>query len=77
MLIYQSTVPRKPFLAAAWLFRANLFLPNNTYCPLLACALAAQANYVVAADRDLLSLGKPFGIVLVTPAEFNRRLAES
>ncbi len=31
---------------------------------------------LVTSDRDLLSLGKPFGIV-VTPAEFNRRLAES
>ena len=45
--------------------------------PFLACALAAQAKYVVASDRDLLSLGKPFGIVIVTPAEFILHLAES
>ena len=44
--------------------------------PFLACALAAQANYVVTSDRDLLSLGKPFGIAVVTPAEFIRRVAE-
>ena len=45
--------------------------------PFLACALAAEAKYLVASDRDLLSLGKPFGIAVVTSAEFIRRLAES
>ena len=42
--------------------------------PFLACALAAQAKYIVASDRDLLSLGKPFGIAIITPAELVRRL---
>ena len=42
--------------------------------PFLACALAAQAKYIVASDRDLLSLGKPFGIGIITPAELVRRL---
>ena len=28
--------------------------------PFLACALAAQARYLIASDRDLLELGKPF-----------------
>lgn len=44
--------------------------------PFLACALAAQAEYVVASDRDLLALRKPFGTTVVTPAEFIRRVAE-
>jgi putative PIN family toxin of toxin-antitoxin system len=42
--------------------------------PFLACALAAPAEYVVASDRDLLSLGKPFGIAIVTPAELLRKV---
>jgi putative PIN family toxin of toxin-antitoxin system len=45
--------------------------------PFLACALAAEAKYIVASDRDLLSLGKPFGIAILTPAGLVRRLARS
>ena len=45
--------------------------------PFLACALAAQAKYIVASDRDLLALGKPFGIAIITPAELIRRLART
>lgn len=44
--------------------------------PFLACALAVQAKFVLASDRDLLSLGKPFGIAIITPAELIRRVAE-
>lgn len=36
--------------------------------PFLACALAARAKYVVTRDNDLLDLGKPFGIEMITPA---------
>ena len=43
--------------------------------PVLACALAAGAAYVVAQDRDLLDLEKPFGIAMVTPAQFLRETA--
>jgi len=43
--------------------------------PFLACALAAEAKYVVASDRDRLSLGKPFGIAIITPAELLRRVS--
>ena len=32
-------------------------------------------EYIVSNDRDLLALGKPFGISIVTPAEFLRALA--
>ena len=38
--------------------------------PFLACALAAEAKCVVSSDRDLLALGKPFGIAIITPAQF-------
>jgi len=42
--------------------------------PYLACALAAQASYIVTYDKDLLKLGKPFGIEIVRPAELLRRM---
>lgn len=43
--------------------------------PFLACAIASQAKYIVTSDRDLLDLGKPFGIRIVTPAEFIREIS--
>ncbi len=43
--------------------------------PYLACALAAQARCIVTHDRDLLALGKPFGIAVITPRQFLFRLA--
>jgi putative PIN family toxin of toxin-antitoxin system len=36
----------------------------------LACALASRAQYLITRDTDLLSLGKPFGIIIVTDAQF-------
>ena len=44
------------------------------YDPFLACALAGHAAFLVTNDRDLLDLGKPFGIAVVTPVEFLRVL---
>ena len=38
--------------------------------PFLGCALAAGAEYLVTRDNDLLALGKPFGIGIITPAHF-------
>jgi len=38
--------------------------------PFLACALGAKAKYLVTRDDDLLVLEKPFGIEIVTPAQF-------
>lgn len=38
--------------------------------PYLACALAAQADALVSNDRDLLDLGKSFGVAAVTPVQF-------
>jgi hypothetical protein len=43
--------------------------------PFLACALASRAQFVLTKDKDLLSLGRPFGIEIVTPREFYRRFA--
>lgn len=40
----------------------------------LAAALAASAEYVVTYDKDLLALEKPFGVEVIRPAEFLRRL---
>ena len=36
----------------------------------LACALAANAKFIVSGDQDLLTLGKPFGIEIIQPAQF-------
>jgi putative PIN family toxin of toxin-antitoxin system len=41
--------------------------------PFLACGVAAQADYIVASDRDLLALGRPFGIAIVMPIQFIKR----
>lgn len=44
--------------------------------PYLACALSAQADYIVSFDEDLLALEKPFGIEIIRPRELLRRLAQ-
>lgn len=36
----------------------------------LAAALGARAEAIVTSDRDLLSLGQPFGIPILSPIEF-------
>ena len=41
----------------------------------LACALGAAAKIIVSRDQDLLTLGKPFGIEIITPRELLTRLA--
>lgn len=35
----------------------------------LACALGARAKFIVTNDRDLLDLGKPFGVQIITPVQ--------
>ncbi|HEV2210962.1 MAG TPA: putative toxin-antitoxin system toxin component, PIN family [Verrucomicrobiae bacterium] len=42
--------------------------------PYLACALAAKAEFVISPDQDLLVLGKPFGIEVLTPRAFLNQL---
>ncbi len=43
--------------------------------PYLACALGAGAKIIVTRDDDLLALGKPFGIQIITPRELLVRLS--
>ena len=40
------------------------------------CALAADAQYIVSRDEDLLVLDKPFGIAIVTDRHFLRLLRQ-
>ncbi len=40
----------------------------------IATALAAKASYVITHDPDLLSLEKPFGIEMIRPREFLRKI---
>lgn len=40
----------------------------------VASAAAVQAAFLVTQDRDLLVLGKPFGVTVVTPVELIRQL---
>lgn len=42
--------------------------------PYLAAALAARAHFIVSYDKDLLDLKKPFGIEIIRPAMFLKRL---
>lgn len=42
--------------------------------PILGTALAAGVRTIVTRDRDLLDLGKPFGIEMHHPGDFLRRL---
>jgi putative PIN family toxin of toxin-antitoxin system len=41
----------------------------------LECALAADAQFIVSRDEDLLALQKPFGIEIITPRRFLSELA--
>ncbi len=43
----------------------------------LAAALGGRAAYLVTYDRDLLELGKPFGIEILRPGNFVSRLFRS
>ena len=43
--------------------------------PYLACALGAGAKIIVTRDADLLTLGRPFGIHIITPRELLVRLS--
>lgn len=43
--------------------------------PYLACALGAGAKFIVTRDEDLLILGKPFGIEIITPRDLLVRLS--
>lgn len=66
-------------LKAIWVEPALLGKPRTRDSkdePFLACALAAHAKFIVTRDDDLLVLGKPFGIEIVTPSRFLAWLRE-
>ena len=41
--------------------------------PFLSCALASHAEWILTKDKDLLALGRPFGVEILSPREFYRR----
>jgi putative PIN family toxin of toxin-antitoxin system len=43
--------------------------------PILGTALAARIETIVSRDRDLLDLGKPFGIEILHPRDFLRQMS--
>lgn len=45
--------------------------------PYLACALAAGAKLIITRDDDLLDMGRPFGIQIITPRELMVRLTRA
>jgi putative PIN family toxin of toxin-antitoxin system len=62
-----------------WLKRASLLVDQQPAKriardakddPVLAAALSGAAHYLVAYDKDLLDLGKPYGVACVTPRAF-------
>lgn len=75
---------RNPWLALEWLIEVTHFVqpadlskqtsrdPKDD--PYLCCAIAASAEFIISRDRDLLDLGKPFGVEIVTPRAFLSRL---
>ena len=40
----------------------------------LGCAVESKAQFIVTKDKDLLALTKPFGVEIITPRAFCRRL---
>lgn len=42
----------------------------------IGCALAAKAQFIVTHDPDLLVLEKPFGIEILRPREFLRKISK-
>ncbi len=38
--------------------------------PIIACALDAQANFIITRDKDLLTIKQHAGIKIITPEEF-------
>lgn len=75
---------RDPWPTLHWLIgKTTLFQPvplgkqrsrDANDDPYLAAALAARAEFIVTRDPDLLTLGKPFGVEILTPRAFLSRL---
>jgi uncharacterized protein len=75
---------RSPWPTLEWLINASHIVPPSPLGaqvsrdqkddPYIACAVAAEAQFIVSKDRDLLDLEKPFGVEIVTPRTFLSRL---
>ena len=60
-------------LKAVWVEPVSLGKPRSRDPkddPFLACALSSRSRYLISRDKDLLVLGKPFGVEIVTPLSF-------
>jgi putative PIN family toxin of toxin-antitoxin system len=86
-LKHEEELETDPAPALAWLRRkAKRVEPVSLPRPVcrdrsdekfLECALAAQTQYVISRDRDLLALEKPIGVQIVTPRRCLSILAAS
>lgn len=72
MLDWLETIARKvqPVIFTSRLSRDK---SDNIF---VGCALAAKASFVVTHDPDLLVLEKPFGIEILRPREFLRKISK-
>ncbi len=80
----RSTIDPKPMLdwieniarkvePVAFMARLSRDQSDNVF---IGCALAAGASFVVTHDPDLLVLEKPFGIEMIRPREFLRKISK-
>lgn len=73
----EGAFPRDPWPILNWYFRTVRVVEpvplgrrrsrDSKDDPFLVCAIAARAACIVSRDTDLLVLGKPFGIEILTP----------
>jgi len=80
-------VPHSPYTILDWYYRTVKIVspaplgkqrsrdPRDD--PYLACALGAKAKAIISRDQDLLSLQKPFGIEIISPRDFLKRLTST
>jgi putative PIN family toxin of toxin-antitoxin system len=77
-------LPRNPWPGFNWFYHTSKLVEpapkgkqrsrDPEHDPILGTALAAHAKTVVTRDNDLLELGKPFGIEILQPRDFLRKL---
>src|SRR2546425_1450098 len=79
--------PHSPYTILDWYYRTvKIVSPaplgkqrsrDSQADPYLACALGAKAKVIISRDQDLLSLQKPFGIEIISPRDFLKRLTST
>ena len=72
MLDWLETIARK-VVPIAFASRLSRDKSDNVF---IGCALAASASFIVTHDPDLLILKKPFGIEILRPREFLRKISK-